>query len=107
MIRANQGHSVAVDLELEPVTPPTVLYHGTGSSFVDAILRAGLRPMRRHHVNLSVDVETARRVGARHGRPVVLTVDAAAMATYGHTFYVTPNNVWLTAKVSPVYLTRQ
>ena len=103
-IRANQGHSVEVDLGLEPVEPPAVLFHGTGSKSVDGILRDGLERRGRHHVHLSPDVETATRVGARHGRPVVLEVDAAAMAADGHDFFVTANGVWLTDAVPPRYL---
>ena len=105
-IRANQGHSVAVDLGLEPVAPPATLYHGTGAGSVEAILREGLRPMGRHHVHLSPDAETARRVGARHGRPVVLAVDAAAMASDGHVFFVSANGVWLTEAVPAHCLAR-
>ena len=104
LIRANQGHSVAVDLGLETATPPSVLYHGTGAGFVAAILSEGLKPMGRHDVHLSVDVETARRVGARHGAPVVLKVDAAAMAAGGYRFSVSVNGVWLTAAVPPEFL---
>ena len=103
-IRANQGHSVEVDLQMEPTEPPAVLYHGTGSGTVAVILREGLRKMRRHHVHLSPDVETATRVGARHGRPVILTVDAAAMRRAGHVFYVSANGVWLTDEVPTRYL---
>ena len=103
-IRANQGHSVEVDLQMEPTEPPAVLYHGTGSGTVAVILREGLRKMRRHHVHLSPDVETATRVGARHGRPVILTVDAAAMRRAGHVFYVSANGVWLTDEVPPEFL---
>jgi putative RNA 2'-phosphotransferase len=103
-IRANQGHSVDIDLELAPADPPAVLYHGTGAGSVAAILREGLRKMRRHHVHLSPDVDTATRVGARHGRPAILAVDAAAMARAGHRFYVSANGVWLTDEVPPAYL---
>ncbi len=103
-IRANQGHSVEVDLGLEPTDPPALLFHGTGSGSVDAILREGLERRGRHHVHLSPDAGTATRVGARHGRPVVLEVDAAAMARDGHPFFVTANGVWLTDAVPPRYL---
>jgi len=103
-IRANQGHSVEVDLQLQAAAPPAVLYHGTGSRAVDPILREGLRKMRRHHVHLSPDVETATRVGARHGRPAVFVVDAAAMARAGRVFYVSANGVWLTDEVPPEFL---
>lgn len=104
LLRANQGHSVAVDLQLALVEPPAVLYHGTGHGAVAAITRAGLRRMARHHVHLSGDVETARSVGARHGRPVVFVVDAAAMRRDGHVFYRSENGVWLTDHVPPQHL---
>jgi putative RNA 2'-phosphotransferase len=98
-IRARQGHSVEVKLALEPAAPPAVLFHGTVERFLDAILARGLKKMRRHHVHLSGDVETARKVGARRGEPVILAVDAAAMAAEGAVFYVTGNGVWLTDAV--------
>jgi putative RNA 2'-phosphotransferase len=103
-IRANQGHSVSVDLELDPVTPPPLLYHGTGEKSVESILRAGLMRMGRHHVHLSPDVATALKVGARHGRPAVLEVAASAMAAAGHTFYCSANGVWLVDHVPPTFL---
>ncbi|MFB9903229.1 RNA 2'-phosphotransferase [Allokutzneria oryzae] len=105
-IRASQGHSVAVDLGLEPAEPPAVLYHGTVERFLPAILREGLRPMNRHDVHLSADTETANRVGRRRGAAVVLVVDAAAMAADGHEFRRSANGVWLTASVPPRYLKR-
>jgi putative RNA 2'-phosphotransferase len=105
-IRASQGHSVTVDLGLADATPPDVLYHGTVAKFLDAILREGLRPMNRHAVHLSATPDTARTVGARRGKPVILHVDAAAMAAAGHTFQVSANGVWLTASVPPEYLHR-
>jgi putative RNA 2'-phosphotransferase len=107
MIRANQGHSVEVDLGLEPVEPPAVLYHGTGEQTAEAIQRGGLLKMRRQHVHLSPDVETATRVGARHGRPIVFEVDAHALHAAGHPFYLSANGVWLTDHVPPVYLRRR
>jgi len=103
-IRANQGHSVEVDLELEPASPPAVLFHGTGLRHLDSNMRAGLRRAGRHHVHLSTDTATATRVGARHGRPVVLEVAAARMREDGFAFYVTANGVWLTLAVPTVYL---
>ena len=105
-IRANQGHSVPVDLGLSEAAPPDVLYHGTGHRPVDAILREGLKRMNRHHVHLSADAETARKVGARHGRPVVFAVDAAAMRGAGHVFYRSANGVWLIDAVAPRFLRR-
>jgi len=104
-IRANQGHSVAIDLQLEPQTPPEVLYHGTGEKSVPAILQSGLLKMSRHHVHLSSDVETARRVGMRHGRPVIFAIDTLAMQQAGVTFYCSDNGVWLVDHVPPQYLT--
>ncbi|MEU3895982.1 RNA 2'-phosphotransferase [Streptomyces sp. NPDC045251] len=103
-IRASQGHSVEVDLGLPPATPPPYLYHGTVARHLDAIRAEGLRPMNRHDVHLSPDRETATRVGARRGRPVVLSVDAAAMHREGHVFHVSANGVWLTKAVPPRYL---
>lgn len=103
-IRAQQGHSVEVDLQLDPLDPPPVLYHGTAAQFVDAIKANGLLKMRRHHVHLSPDTETATRVGARRGRPVIFAVDAARMAADGFTFYRSGNNVWLVDHVPPTYL---
>jgi putative RNA 2'-phosphotransferase len=103
-IRASQGHSVEVDLGLPPATPPSRLYHGTVARNLDAISAEGLRPMSRHDVHLSADRETATRVGARRGRPVVLSVDAAAMHRDGHVFRVSANGVWLTETVPAKYL---
>ncbi|MFD7815030.1 RNA 2'-phosphotransferase [Streptomyces sp. NPDC059785] len=103
-IRASQGHSVDVDLGLPPSTPPAHLYHGTVQRSLDEIRAEGLRAMNRHDVHLSADRETATRVGARRGRPVVLGVDAAAMHRDGHVFHVSANGVWLTAAVPPRYL---
>lgn len=105
-LRANQGHTTEVDLQLAIAEPPAVLFHGTGARSVDAILSAGLLRMARHHVHLSADSETARRVGARHGRPVVLVVDAARMRADGHTFSRSDNGVWLVDHVPPGYLSR-
>ncbi|PWS43271.1 RNA 2'-phosphotransferase [Streptomyces sp. ZEA17I] len=103
-IRANQGHTVAVDLDLPPAEPPAYLYHGTVARALDAIRAEGLRPMARHHVHLSPDRETATRVGARRGRPLVLTVDADAMHRAGHVFRVSANGVWLADAVPPEFL---
>lgn len=103
-IRARQGHSIPVDLGYADAAPPDVLYHGTAEGFLPAIRRDGLLPMARHDVHLSSDTETAFAVGRRHGRPVVLAVDAAAMTAHGYTFRVTGNNVWLTARVPRQYL---
>jgi putative RNA 2'-phosphotransferase len=103
-IRANQGHSAEVDLQLEPADPPAVLYHGTGHATADAIARGGLLKMARHHVHLSPDTATAAKVGARHGRPVLFAVDAAGMHRAGHVFFRSANGVWLVEHVPPEYL---
>ncbi|MFI0482024.1 RNA 2'-phosphotransferase [Actinomadura sp. 9N215] len=103
-VRAVQGHSIPVELNLPPTPPPEFLYHGTVRHSLETILREGLRPMRRHAVHLSPDRETARRVGARRGKPVILTVDAGRMAADGHEFRVSANGVWLIDSVPPEYL---
>lgn len=95
-IRASQGHSVEVELGYEPQTPPEVLYHGTGSHSVEEILQTGLEKRSRQHVHLSSDLETAVKVGQRHGKPVVLTVAAEEMHRQGYKFYLSENKVWLT-----------
>jgi putative RNA 2'-phosphotransferase len=103
-IRANQGHSVDIDLELQPQTPPDVLYHGTGEQSVPAILQSGLLKMSRHHVHLSKDAETARKVGMRHGHPTILAIAASDMHQVGCIFYCSENGVWLVDSVPPQYL---
>ena len=103
-IRASQGHSVLVDLQLTPLSPPDALYHGTSRATIGAILRDGLRKMRRHHVHLTDDIATAVKVGRRHGEPVVFRVEAAAMAGDGYQFYCSENGVWLIESVPPRYL---
>jgi putative RNA 2'-phosphotransferase len=103
-IRASQGHSRPVELGYRPEQPPDVLFHGTVERFLTAILAQGLRPGRRHAVHLSAEAATARVVGARRGRSVVLRIDAAAMVATGHTFTRSANGVWLTGTVPPVYL---
>ncbi len=103
-IRANQGHSIAVDLNYMPQTPPAILFHGTSARALKSILATGLQKQNRHHVHLSTDVITARSVGQRHGKPVVLQVDAEAMAQNGYLFYLSENQVWLTEQVPTEYL---
>ena len=105
-IRASQGHSLSVSLELRPETPPAVLYHGTVERFLPSIFQEGLCKMSRQYVHLSPDPETAARVGRRRGAPVVLAVDAAAMARDGAAFYRSDNGVWLCGHVPPGYLSR-
>ena len=104
MIRASQGHSVAVDLGLEPMEPPAVLFHGTATRFLDSIRRDGLVPGSRRQVHLSAGEATATAVGARHGRPAVLRVDAGRMHADGHRFYLSANGVWLADAVPAAYL---
>lgn len=101
MIRANQGHSVEVDLALTPAAPPETLFHGTARRTLDAIRAAGLSKMSRHHVHLSADAETATTVGARYGPPVVLEVRAGEMHRAGAAFFRAQNGVWLTDAVPP------
>lgn len=103
-IRARQGHSVAVEGDWSPATPPAVLFHGTPTRFLPAILVEGLKPMKRHHVHLSPDIETATVVGARRGETAILEIDCDAMVAAGHAFFVTGNCVWLTDAVPPEFL---
>lgn len=103
-IRASQGHSVDIELGLDPVIPPPFLFHGTAEKNLSSILETGLVSQQRQHVHLSVAVETARQVGSRHGKPVVLTIDAGAMYRDGHLFYLSENNVWLTDSVPRQYI---
>ena len=103
-IRANQGHSVPVALGYEQAVPPELLFHGTVASKLAAIRATGLRKMARHHVHLSPDIATARAVGSRRGRPVILRVAAGRMYADGHVFYLSANGVWLTDEVPPRYL---
>ncbi|MFC5601456.1 RNA 2'-phosphotransferase [Deinococcus cellulosilyticus] len=103
-IRANQGHSIKVDLELPPVEPPETLYHGTVERFLDSIMQEGLKKGDRQHVHLSLDLETAQKVGQRRGKPLILTINAQKMHRDGYVFYVSDNGVWLTEQVPPQYL---
>lgn len=103
-IRANQGHSVEVDLGLEPRTPPEFLYHGTASRFLEPIRREGLKPGSRQYVHLSTDIPTATAVGSRHGKPVILRVRSGDMARSGHKFYISANAVWLVDSVPAGFL---
>jgi putative RNA 2'-phosphotransferase len=103
-IRANQGHSIEVDLEMIAQTPPTVLYHGTVERFLVAIRSEGLKKMSRQHVHLSKDRETAIKVGSRRGKPLILTVRAGDMAMDGFVFFLSENGVWLTDAVPAKYI---
>lgn len=104
LIRASQGHSLDLDLGYAPQQPPGLLYHGTGEQSLASILASGLEKRNRHQVHLSSDRATALQVGQRHGRPVVLLVDAARMDTDGFAFYRSDNGVWLTEAVPAMYL---
>lgn len=103
-IRANQGHSVEVDLGLEPVQPPDRLYHGTVGRFLGSIQKEGLKAGTRQYVHLSADLETALGVGRRRGKPVVILVDAARMYQDQYQFFLSDNGVWMTKEVPPEYL---
>ena len=107
LIRANQGHSIPVDVELQECAPPDVLWHGTGEKYVNAIDKQGLIPKSRLYVHLSKDPDTAEKVGRRHGKSVIYRVDAARMAQDGYTFYLSVNGVWLTKHVPVEYLSKQ
>ncbi len=103
-IRANQGHSIPVDLGMEAIEPPAVLFHGTATKNQAAILREGIQKRKREYVHLSADVETATKVGQRHGKPVILTIDTAKMHETGVLFYRSENGVWLTDFVAAEYI---
>jgi putative RNA 2'-phosphotransferase len=103
-IRASQGHSIEVSLGYTPQAPPARLFHGTATRFLDSIRREGLRKGERHHVHLSAEESTARIVGRRHGKPVVLVVNAEAMEAEGHAFFLSDNGVWLTDRVPTAFI---
>jgi putative RNA 2'-phosphotransferase len=103
-IRARQGHSIEVDLDWPPTVAPGTLYHGTVERFLKPILAEGLRPMARHHVHLSADIDTAIRVAQRRGKPMILIIDAQRMESEGHLFRLTSNGVWLADAVPPAFL---
>ncbi|MFM7405698.1 MAG: RNA 2'-phosphotransferase [Cuspidothrix sp.] len=104
LIRANQGHSIEIDLQLQVMIPPDILYHGTGIKSVDAILKRGLHKMSRHHVHLSADMDTAKSVGMRHGKPVIFAINTPKMVADGYIFYCSANGVWLVDHVPYQYL---
>ncbi len=103
-IRANQGHSVAIDLALTATVPPEKLYHGTVAQFMEVIKVNGLQKMSRQHVHLSTNIDTAKKVGARRGKPVILTVNTIAMQQQGFLFYIADNGVWLTDNVHVAFI---
>lgn len=103
-IRANQGHSISVNLDYKAVEPPMFLYHGTVAKFIENIREKGLLKMSRHHVHLSESRETASKVGARRGKPIILTIKSGDMYKDGFNFYKSDNNVWLTDVVPPKFI---
>lgn len=103
-IRANQGHSIPVDVELKQALPPTILYHGTGEKYVESIQKVGLIPKSRLYVHLSTDIQTAIQVGKRHGKPVIYQIDTQQMIHDGFIFYISANHIWLTKAVPVQYL---
>lgn len=105
-IRANQGHSISVELGLIAETPPEVLYHGTVERFLSSIMANGLDKRARQHVHLSPDVVTATRVGSRRGKAIILKIAAASMHSDGFSFFCSANGVWLTEEVPPQYISR-
>lgn len=104
-IRANQGHSISIELNLDEAAPPESLYHGTVEKFLPDIQAQGLQKMNRQHVHLSADKETANKVGVRRGKPVILIIKSGAMHKAGYKFYLSANNVWLTTVVPAEYIT--
>jgi len=102
-IRANQGHSINIQLNLSPQTPPETLYHGTATRFLGSIFQKGLIKGKRQHVHLSSDIETATKVGKRHGKLVILLVHSGKMHEAGYNFYLSKNKVWLTDHIPPKY----
>ncbi len=103
-IRASQGHSISVDVELDEEVPPSILYHGTVDKFLDLIMDGGLKKMSRQHVHLSHEMATATNVGSRRGKPVILTIDSGKMHQDGVKFYKSANGVWLVDSVEPKYI---
>lgn len=102
-IRANQGHSISVDVELQEKQPPTFLYHGTASKTINLLYKNGIKKMDRNHVHLSIDEDTAKNVGSRHGTPLILRIDTKQMFDDGIKFYLSENGVWLTEFVDSKY----
>ena len=103
-IRANQGHSVKINLDLVPQKPPSILYHGTTLKHYEKIKKEGLLKMKRNHVHLSDQIETAKQVGARHGKPIILVIDCEEMIRHNINFYLSENGVWLTEFVAPEFI---
>ncbi len=105
LIKANQGHSVDIKLEFQQIVPPDILYHGTAQHLLASIQEKGLDKRKRHHVHLSIDIKTASNVGKRHGKLIILAIDAKKMHQDGYQFYISDNNVYLVEEVPAKYLT--
>ncbi len=103
-IRANQGHSLKLEIEFEEKTPPEIFYHGTAEKNIEAILRDGLNKMQRHHVHLSENIETARKVGVRYGKPVIFQIETKKILAENFRFFVSANDVWLIDEIPPRFL---
>lgn len=106
LIRASQGHSIEVELNLPEAVPPDILYHGTTEKYLENIFKEGLKSQSRQYVHLSITIETAKSVGSRHGKPVILSINARAMHQAGFKFYLSENKVWLTDSVPAEYITQ-
>lgn len=104
MIRASQGHSIHIELNLESIEPPELLYHGTVNESLEVIRKEGIKKMSRQHVHLSTEKETATKVAIRRGKPIILTVSAHSMHTAGYKFFLSANHVWLTEEVPPQFI---
>jgi putative RNA 2'-phosphotransferase len=103
-IRASQGHSIEVELNLKEITPPKILYHGTATRFLESIKEKGILKMNRQYVHLSMDIETTRNVGQRHGEVVILPIDIEGLESIGHKFYLSENKVWLCDDIPSRYI---
>ena len=103
-VRALYGHTIDVNLGLEPTTPPPVLYHGTAEKYIDSIMKEGLTPRKRNFVHLSETIDMAKQIGTRHGSPVVFSIDIEAMIRAGYKFYKAQNGIWLTEDILPKFL---
>lgn len=103
-IRASQGHSLEIEIEFEEKTPPAILYHGTAEKNLGVIFTDGLKKMSRHYVHLSADIETAKKVGTRHGKPIIFEINTEKMLEENYKFYISANSVWLVESVPPKFL---
>lgn len=102
-VRALYGHSIDIDLELEPTIPPMILYHGTAEKYLESIMKTMIKHRKRNFVHLSETIDMAKQVGARHGSPVVLSIDIETMIRAGYKFYKAQNGIWLTGDMPPIF----